>query len=186
MLRRIARALATRPRRLRLREGRAADLQSGAIPYAWVEDEPVYLLITSRRTGRWIFPKGVIEAHMSPAESAAKEAWEEAGVRGEIAATGVGVYRGEKTEGRSRRPITVELYPLEVRDQARDWPERRRRRRNWATHRQARRLIDNTGLIAVLDQLHEDLTATRPGAGAALVERRRKRRRQASRKLRIR
>lgn len=186
MLGRITRALATRHRRLRLRQARAVDLQSGAIPYAWVEGEPVYLLVTSRRTGRWIFPKGVIEADMSPAESAAKEAWEEAGVRGNIASRGVGVYRGEKVEGRTRRPITVELYPLEVRDQAGDWPERRRRRRNWATHRQARRLIDNAGLVAVLDQLHADLTATHPGAEAGDDGRRRKRRRQANRRSRTR
>ena len=128
---------------------------------------------------------------MSPAESAAKEAWEEAGVRGDIAAAGVGVYHGEKVEGRTRRPITIELYPLEVHDQAKDWPERRRRRRNWATHRQARRLIDNAELIAVLDRLHEDLIATRRGsepkdAGPRDARRRRKSRRQASRRSRTR
>ena len=158
MLRRIARAFGPRRRGFRSLEGRAVDLQSGAIPYAWVGDEPTYLLITSRRTGRWIFPKGVVEADLSPPASAAKEAWEEAGVRGEVGEQALGVYHTEKVEGRSRRRIAVELYPLAVRHQASDWPERRRRRRHWATCRQARRLIDNPELIAVLSTLHAQLT----------------------------
>jgi len=158
MLRRIVRALGHRRRRIQSAAGRPSSVQSGAIPYAWAGDEPTYLLITSRRTGRWIFPKGEIEDHMTPARSAAKEAWEEAGVRGRVGEAAVGTYRTEKVERHSRRLIAVDLYPLEVDHQARDWPERRRRRRHWATHRQARRLIDNAELVAVLDRLHADLT----------------------------
>jgi len=133
-------------------------VQSGAIPYAWAGDQPTYLLITSRRTGRWIFPKGAVEDDMTPAASAAKEAWEEAGVRGDIGERVIGTYRTEKVERHSTRTIAVELYPLRVADQAGDWPERRSRRRHWATYRQALRLIDNAELAAVLDRLHADLT----------------------------
>jgi 8-oxo-dGTP pyrophosphatase MutT (NUDIX family) len=141
------------------------------------------LLITSRRTGRWIFPKGAVEPDMSPARSAAKEAWEEAGVRGDIGKTSVGVYRTEKVESHASRMIAVDLYPLKVADQARDWPERRTRRRHWATYRQARKLIDNAELIAVLDRLHADLTA--PDVNAA-PEKSPKRRRQPRKRVRTR
>lgn len=158
MLRRIARALGPRRRRFWPAGGRPSSVQSGAIPYAWAGGRPAYLLITSRRTGRWIFPKGEVADGLTPARSAAKEAWEEAGVRGRIGKTAVGTYRTEKIVRHSRHLIVVDLYPLEVEDQARDWPERRRRRRHWATHRQARRLIDNAELIAALDRLHADLT----------------------------
>lgn len=181
MLRRITRAFVRR-RGLRSLEGRAVDLQSGAVPYAWVGDEPTYLLITSRRTGRWIFPKGVVETDLSPPASAAKEAWEEAGVRGEVGETALGVYHTEKVEGRSRRRIAVELYPLAVRHQASDWPERSRRRRHWATYRQARRLIDNPELIAVLGVLHAALTDGRPAASTKPL----KRSRQPRKKVRTR
>ena len=78
MLRRIVRALGPHRRRTWPHGGRPSTVQSGAIPYAWAGDEPTFLLITSRRTGRWIFPKGAVESDMTPARSAAKEAWEEA------------------------------------------------------------------------------------------------------------
>jgi 8-oxo-dGTP pyrophosphatase MutT (NUDIX family) len=177
MLRRIVRALRARPRRLGPQGGHPSTVQSGAIPYAWVEDEPAYLLITSRRTGRWIFPKGVVEDDMTAAASAAKEAWEEAGVRGEIGTTVIGTYRTEKVERHSTRMIAVDLYPLKVADQAGDWPERRSRRRHWATHRQARRLIDNPELMAVLDRLHADLTHEDADPARAIRRRRQPRKR---------
>lgn len=187
MFQHIVRALKNRGR-LHLQDTRPADIQSGAIPYAWVDGEPAYLMVTSRRTGRWIFPKGAIERDMTPSASAAKEAWEEAGVKGEINDAPAGVYRTEKVDGRHHRRILVELFPLKVADQARDWPERRRRRRHWATHRQARRLIDNPELIAVLDRLHADLTAARaPGAADDDIPiRPRKRRRQPRNRFRTR
>ena len=81
MLRRIVRALGPHRRRTWPDGGRPSTLQSGAIPYAWAGDEPTYLLITSRRTGRWIFPKGMVEDDMTPAGSAAKEAWDNLGKR---------------------------------------------------------------------------------------------------------
>lgn len=55
--------------------------QSGAIPYRWYAQQLQVLLTTSRRNKRWIIPKGLIEYHLSAADSAAQEAWEEAGVR---------------------------------------------------------------------------------------------------------
>ena len=115
MLRRIVRALGPHRRRTWPHGGRPSTLQSGAIPYAWAGDEPTYLLITSRRTGRWIFPKGMVEDDMTPAGSAAKEAWEEAGVRGKVGEEALGIYRTEKVERYSRRMIAVEMYPLKVR-----------------------------------------------------------------------
>ena len=41
------------------------------------------LLITSRDTGRWVIPKGWPMRHRSEAEAAAREAYEEAGLRGD-------------------------------------------------------------------------------------------------------
>lgn len=183
MLRRIVRALGPHRRRTWPHGGRPSTLQSGAIPYAWAGDEPTYLLITSRRTGRWIFPKGMVEDDMTPAGSAAKEAWEEAGVRGKVGEEALGIYRTEKVERYSRRMIAVEMYSLKVSDQAKVWPEQRSRRRHWATHRQARKLIDNAELIAVLDRLHADLTAPDPNAAP---EKPAKRRRQPRKRVKIR
>src|SRR5262249_32651877 len=66
--------------------GSRADLlhQAGAIPYAIVDGEVRVLLVTSRGSGRWLIPKGNIDPGLTPAEAAAKEAYEEGGIRGRI------------------------------------------------------------------------------------------------------
>jgi 8-oxo-dGTP pyrophosphatase MutT (NUDIX family) len=85
------------------------------------------LLITSRRRGRWIIPKGLIEPGMSPAESAAMEAFEEAGVRGRIGDQPIEEYSYKKWGG----VCGVKVYLLEVDEVFDDWPEADIRRREW-------------------------------------------------------
>ncbi len=138
-------------------------LQYGAIPYRHVDGEIVFLMITSRRTGKWIFPKGGLIEGLAPAESAAQEAYEEAGVRGRIGAAPVGHYRafkarpGKARPGKARRvvetPVLVEMYPLEVAEQFDDWPEKGERKRHWATHAEARRLLSEPGLVALAEKI---------------------------------
>jgi len=52
-----------------------APRQSGAIPYKIVEGQVVFLIVTSRRTGRWIFPKGAPIEGLAPREVAATRRW---------------------------------------------------------------------------------------------------------------
>src|SRR5690606_33072940 len=96
--------------------------QAGALPYSLVEGRVVFLLITSRRTGRWIFPKGDIEPGMTPWESAANEALEEAGVTGEVSTEPVGSYRSSASTDGSVL-IDVDLFPLRVENQLTTWRE---------------------------------------------------------------
>ena len=58
--------------------------QAGVIAYRIVDAKVQVLLITSRDTGRWIIPKGNIDAGATPAKAAQREAYEEAGVKGTI------------------------------------------------------------------------------------------------------
>jgi phosphohistidine phosphatase len=58
--------------------------QSAVIAYRRRPRGVEVLLITSRKGTRWVLPKGVVEPGLSPATSAAKEALEEAGVRGTV------------------------------------------------------------------------------------------------------
>ena len=54
-------------------------------------DAPVsILLVTSRETKRWIVPKGNVGSSASPHIAAAREAEEEAGVRGAVCPTPLG------------------------------------------------------------------------------------------------
>ena len=55
--------------------------QSSVVPWLKEDDEVSVVLITSQ-SGNWIVPKGLVEPEMTPIESAAKEALEEAGAEG--------------------------------------------------------------------------------------------------------
>ena len=127
--------------------------QSGALPYSVIDGRVVFLLITSRRTGRWIFPKGDIEPDMTPWESAAIEAMEEAGVTGQIAVEPIGSYRSSASADGSSL-VDVDLYPLRVEHQLDVWTEMDQRLRHWAVLPEARRLLNDRALsrLAVLLQ----------------------------------
>jgi 8-oxo-dGTP pyrophosphatase MutT (NUDIX family) len=126
----------------------AAGPQFGALPYTIVDGQLVVLLITSRGRGKWIFPKGGQVDGMTPWETAAHEAWEEAGVSGEIEQEPIGSYYLPVTLERPR-PIEVRMYPLLVTNQREDWQERGQRYRHWAVLSEARRLITHEGLADV-------------------------------------
>jgi 8-oxo-dGTP pyrophosphatase MutT (NUDIX family) len=119
--------------------------QAGAIPYTIVDGRAVFLLITSRRSGRWIFPKGApIEGHQ-PWQVAAREAYEEAGIEGEIEPVSIGSYRTLK---RTIPPafIDVDMYALRMVRQLDDWPERGKRHRHWVILPEAKRLLSDPKL----------------------------------------
>jgi 8-oxo-dGTP pyrophosphatase MutT (NUDIX family) len=132
-----------------LRGGRPASAaprrQVGAIPYV-VEDGIVrFLLVTSRRTGSWIFPKGGLMAGLGPSRTAAREAFEEAGVRGVIGPVPIGAYG--KTDSGTGRTVRIPMYPLQVREELRSWPEQGQRQRRWATLEEACSLLAHPELI---------------------------------------
>jgi 8-oxo-dGTP pyrophosphatase MutT (NUDIX family) len=127
--------------------------QSGAIPYAIVDATPVFLLVTSRQRGHWIFPKGRIAEGMQPWESAMREAYDEAGVEGTIATRSIGAYRAWKTRGMRRFVIEVEMFPLRVERQHDNWRETGQRYRHWVTVADATRLITDKRLVGFVRTL---------------------------------
>ena len=111
--------------------------QSAAVPYRRTTNGLEVLLITSRRRRRWIVPKGVVEPLLTPTESAAVEAFEEAGVRGTVSECRLGVYEHRKWGG----ILTVEVFPLAVEEVLDFWPERTLRSRRWMSVGEAARLV---------------------------------------------
>ena len=135
--------------------------QAGAIPYAVVDGRVVFLLITSRRSGRWIFPKGApIEGH-APWQVAAHEAYEEAGIEGEVDTAPIGSYRTLK---RTIPPalIDVDMYPLRLIRQLDEWPEKGKRHRHWVILPEARRLLSDPKLAALAAKIEARLSAGQP------------------------
>src|SRR5438876_1413113 len=107
----------------------ARRVQYGALPYRLTaRSRPQFMLVTSRETRRWIIPKGWPHKGKTPHHSAAREAFEEAGVVGAVARHPVGSFAYRKRL-RSGRVVLCEVhvFPLRVRHQTKLWPERRQR-----------------------------------------------------------
>ena len=108
------------------------------------------LLVTSLKTQRWILPKGWPHDGMSLADSAAMEAMEEAGMKGEMAALPLGHYRYIKDKQGSALPIRVEVFALKVTAQDHSWPEKGTRTLLWLPPDQAADRVAETGLKNIL------------------------------------
>lgn len=124
--------------------------QSGVLPFRWHEGGLQVLLITKSRKQQWGLPKGIIEPGYSPTDSAAKEAEEEAGVRGEVEAEPLGHYQHEKWGG----VCHITLYPMKVTELINDdsW-ESHKRQRQWFTLTEAQQQISNPAIVDMLGQL---------------------------------
>jgi 8-oxo-dGTP pyrophosphatase MutT (NUDIX family) len=108
---------------------RLRPLQYAALPYRWRPNASIeIMLITSRGTGRWLIPKGWPEPGLEPAEAAAREAREEAGLVGRVDDRSIGFFHYDK-----RLPnggtvhCVVEVFALEVERQMKSWPEQHER-----------------------------------------------------------
>lgn len=130
--------------------------QSGVIPYRKKNKTVEVLIITSRNGKKWIFPKGIIEPDLTSEESAAKEAYEEAGVEGKIYPQMVGAYTYSKWGEKCR----VQLFLMKVKKILNKWPESSFRNRKWVTYEEAQELVQPAGLRKVLNNFPEFLNST--------------------------
>ena len=121
--------------------------QFGALCYRIVKDRPQVLLITSRGSGRWIIPKGWPQHKSTPAEAAATEAWEEAGVRGRAVDQCIGLYSYFKhISSEDPLPCAVLVYAIKVKTLADRFPEAGERRRRWFSRKKAASRVDEPEL----------------------------------------
>jgi 8-oxo-dGTP pyrophosphatase MutT (NUDIX family) len=137
--------------------GRAPSLQVAALCWRRTRKGALrILLITSLDTGRWIIPKGWPMRRRTEAEAAAREAWEEAGIRGEIAPRDLGFYTYPKVKARGAIPCFVRVYPLEARSRARDFPEAGQRRIKWFSPARAARKVAEPELARIIRDFAPD------------------------------
>jgi 8-oxo-dGTP pyrophosphatase MutT (NUDIX family) len=128
--------------------------QNGALCWRLHRGRIQILLVTSRDTGRWVIPKGWPMPARSPAEVAAIEAWEEAGVRGEMSADPLGLFDYDKTRAaQPALPCTVSVHALRVTAVATKFPERKQRRRKWFDAHKAAAKVAEPQLRALLSRL---------------------------------
>jgi 8-oxo-dGTP pyrophosphatase MutT (NUDIX family) len=139
-------------------------LQFGALPYRVDGEAGVdVLLVTSRGTKRWIIPKGWPIKGFKPAKTAAREAYEEAGVRGRVAGRALGHYVYEKRLDDRAAPVPCEVrvFPLLVKRQLKTWPECAQRKIQWFPAPEAAALVDDGDLGRMILQLEEQKAAGR-------------------------
>lgn len=137
-----------------LKVGEKTDVrvQFAALPYKIDEEtgETKVCLVTSRGTKRWILPKGWPMHKITPAEAAAVEAWEEAGLRGVAFDHCLGVYVYSKPLPKKQVPILVLVYPVLVTRTKKDWPERASRTRKWVDLAAASTMVAEADLTSII------------------------------------
>lgn len=126
--------------------------QSGVLPYRFQSGRLEVLLVTSRTRRRWIIPKGHVEPGLSAAASAAKEAYEEAGVRGRVRLVPLGTYEHD----RAPSPSCVEVYVMEVLEELPGWPEATGRKRRWLPPSAAAAAVLEPGLRHLIQVFDEE------------------------------
>ncbi len=138
---------------LKLRAASKNDVRSqfAALCYRVKADRTEVLLVTSRRTGRWIVPKGWPEDGMTPSDCALKEAWEEAGVIGKSVDRCLGLYSYSKfIEPELSFPCVAMVYPVRVKSLAKKFPEQNDRKRRWFSPKKAAQRVVEPELARIL------------------------------------
>ena len=135
---------------------RAIRVQYGTLPYRFTETNSLdVLLVTTRQARRWIIPKGWPIKGLKPAKSAAREAYEESGVRGTVGAKSIEVFSYEKRqeENGGTVPCEVRVFPMFVKRQLDTWPEAHEREARWFEPGKALAAIKNEGLRELMIRL---------------------------------
>lgn len=121
--------------------------QFAALCYRFKDDKIQFCIVTSRRSGRWIIPKGWPMDGVTPMDAAATEAYEEAGVRGKVKPQPLGVYSYTKIRpDEDELPCIAVVYPLRVKRVLSKWPEKKQRQRKWVSRKKAAQLVDEPEL----------------------------------------
>ncbi|MEL7527494.1 MAG: NUDIX hydrolase [Pseudomonadota bacterium] len=109
-----------------------ARLQIAALCMRPGETENEILLVSTRDTGRLILPKGWPETDKQDHETAATEAYEEAGVVGKTDPHALGTFRSYKGQSDgSKVPTRVLVFKLQFEKQLKKFPELGQRQCLW-------------------------------------------------------
>ncbi len=110
--------------------------QAACVPYRVTDDGYEILLITTKK-GKWTIPKGIIDPGETPPETAAKEAFEEAGVLGEIEDGVIGCFEYRKWG----EELTVDVFLMRVEETVDDFEDADVRELAWLSPEDARRFV---------------------------------------------
>jgi 8-oxo-dGTP pyrophosphatase MutT (NUDIX family) len=128
-----------------------ARTQYAALPWRASAAGVEILLATSRDTRRWVIPKGWPMKGRKPHIAAAIEAVQEAGLLGKIEKVKLGEYFYEKRiKGGGAFLCRVEVFPLRVERQRKNWPEKKQRATTWFPYRLAAEQVEEPDLRGLI------------------------------------
>jgi 8-oxo-dGTP pyrophosphatase MutT (NUDIX family) len=157
----------------RLRKLRECE-QVAAVCYRVRGDGIEFLLVRTRGSGRWTFPKGSAEPGLTHAQAAALEAFEEAGVHGRIEEASFVRYvrrvARQKSGARHAEDTAVNAHLCEV--SRLSAPQESRRNRTWFSAQDARQRLregrqseDGAVFARVIDRAVERILQLRSESG---------------------
>lgn len=119
------------------------------------------LLLTSRDTGRWVIPKGWPMPGKLSHEVAAREAYEEAGVRGTVETAPLGTFSYDKMlRDGIEVPCRVQVYALEVTELVKNFKEKGERSIEWVSSDEAVKRVREPELRDLILAFAERMTQT--------------------------
>tara|TARA_B110000971_G_scaffold221504_1_gene268924 strand:+ start:176 stop:613 length:438 start_codon:yes stop_codon:yes gene_type:complete len=139
------------------------DHKIGVIPFTVDGERIAIMFVTSQQRGRWILPKGNLKAQESHEKGCQREAFEEAGVTGEILTDFPITTSISKSAATGLVQTAVTYYPMLVTDQADEWPEKDKRERHWALLKHAYQVTDREDfqqLIGLFEAISPAVLAT--------------------------
>lgn len=120
-------------------------------------DDLEFLLISSQKSPKWMFPKGGWETDEALEDAALRETFEESGVIGDVE---VQEYLGtwsfkSKSQGTFHEG---HMFPLLVTEELDDWPEKTVRKRLWLKFSEAREVCWHSWMKEALDVFASKIT----------------------------
>jgi 8-oxo-dGTP pyrophosphatase MutT (NUDIX family) len=120
--------------------------QFAALPFRITDGEVEVCLISTRKKKRWSVPKGSLIKRTSPRQTAATEAFEEAGLFGDVGKLKIATFKQRVLhKGRTTRG-NVDVFPFRVMGEAVDWPEKHQRELIWVPPQKAVEMVRKPGL----------------------------------------
>jgi 8-oxo-dGTP pyrophosphatase MutT (NUDIX family) len=127
------------------------DHQVAALPFRSRRGRIGVLLVTSRETKRWVIPKGWPMDGRTDYNAAKIEAFEEAGAEGRIGTTAIGEFEySKRLKNGGCKTCRVAVYPLNVANLARKWPEQNERERRWFSAEDAAQMVNEEQLRDII------------------------------------
>ena len=136
--------------------------QAGVIPFRHKRKRIEICLIRRKGQKKWKIPKGFVDPGETPRQTALKEAWEEAGLRGRLVGESVGSYEYEKWN----LDLTVAVFLMEVKEAADEWDESESRERGWLPLDDALAQLKKHPAKGLLAHVSRRLGPNRPRGGS--------------------